>query len=200
MDNYDNIPDQFKHLQRKDVPNIEDILIGKAIIWSLMSKDPSTQVAASIYSTDNRELTSGYNGTPVGWPDDEFPWGKGYEGEDKKYEKYNHVIHAEDNAIRNFLNHNGDPKELIGSTIFVTLFPCSNCAKILVEHGIKKVVYFHDFYFDKPDTIFSKDYLRQNGVEFEQFQSKDIDSITISLNQNVPSQINWKDGRQRGRK
>ena len=199
MSNFPAIPDKFKGLQRKDVPKIEDVLMGEAVLWSKMSKDPSTQVGASIYSEDNRVLACGYNGTPVGWPDKDFPWGKGYEGEDKKYEKYNFVVHAEANAFNNFFKYNSDETILVGTTMYVTLFPCSNCAKLIVDHGIKKVVYLSDKYNYTPDNIISKNYLREHGVEFEQFQSKDADYIKISLSEETESKIKWK-GKQRIRR
>ena len=195
-----DIPEKFKGLQRKEVPNINDILMAQAITWALMSKDPSTQVGAAIYSTDNRVLSCGYNGTPVGWADEDFPWGKGYEGEDKKYEKYSYVVHAEDNAVRNFKKYNPNVECLKGATIYVTLFPCSNCAKIIVEAGIKKIVYLHDFYANTPDVINSKKYLKDNGVEFFQYESVNVDSVKLSLDRNIPTEIEWKKGNTRKRK
>ena len=199
MLNYPNIPDKFKGLERKDVPKIDDVLMGKAVLWSKMSKDPSTQVGASIYSQDNRELSSGYNGTPIGWPDSEFPWGKGYEGEDKKYEKYNFVVHAEANAIKNFFKYNEDASVLNGTTLYVTLFPCLNCAKLIAEHGIKKVVYLSDKYNYTPDNIMSKNYLREKGVEFVKFESEDVYYINLSLSEENETKIKWK-GKQRFRR
>ena len=199
MSEFPEIPDKFKHLQRKDVPNINDILMGKAILWSMMSKDPSTQVGASIYSKENRELSSGYNGTPEGWPDDDFPWGKGYTGEDKQFEKYAFVVHAEANAIRNFFKYNNNGAVLDGTTIYVTLFPCSNCAKLIVENGIKKVVYLSDKYNYSADNLLSKQYLKENGVEFEQFQSNDIEFIKLYMNAEDEPKIKWK-GKQRTRR
>ena len=199
MSKFPNIPDKFKHLQRKDVPKIDDVLMGQAIMWSKMSKDPSTQVGAAIYSNDNRVLSCGYNGTPIGWPDEEFPWGKGYEGEDKQYEKYNFVVHAEANAFINYFKYNGNKAVLEGTTIYVTLFPCSNCAKLIVDHGIKKVVYLSDKYNYTPDNIMSKQYLKDKGVQFEQFESKDAEYIKISLSEETESKIKWK-GKQRTRR
>ena len=199
MKKFPNIPDKFKGLQRKDVPKIEDVQMGEAILWSKMSKDPSTQVGASLYSIDNRVLSCGYNGTPVGWPDEEFPWGKDYEGEDKKYEKYNFVVHAEANLFLNYFKYNGNKALLSGTTLYVTLFPCSNCAKLIVKHGIKKVVYLSDKYNYTPDNIISKNYLKEHGVEYEQFESKDADYVKISLSPETESMIKWK-GKQRGRR
>lgn len=196
----DQIPDKFKNLQRKDVPSIENIMMAQAIVWSKMSKDPSTQVGAAIFSTENRILSAGYNGTPVGWDDKDFPWGKNYEGDDKVFEKYPYVVHAEDNALRNFKKYNTNDAALEGSTIYVTLFPCLNCAKMIVEAGIKKVVYLTDIYANSLDVKSSKQYLRFNEVEFEQFESKDVQSMLLQLNADNESTINWNGGINRTRK
>ncbi len=106
----------------------------------LRSKDPNTQVGACIADTNHRILSVGYNGTPSALNDDDFPWGvRGRPLADK----HSYVVHAEANAV---LNYRGSLKDLSGATVYVTLFPCNECAKILAQVGIGEVVYLSDKY------------------------------------------------------
>ncbi len=112
-----------------------------ALVVADRSKDPSTQVGACIVSEDNRILSLGYNGTPSGWADSEFPWAK--TAESVLDTKYPFVIHAERNAV---LNYGGLHSQLRGSKVFVTHFPCNECAKELAQVGVAEVIYLdsHD--------------------------------------------------------
>ena len=134
------------------------------------SKDPNTQVGACIVSTDNIIISTGYNGLPNGCSDDEYPWDR--EGEDTKYP---YVVHAELNAI---LNANG--RDLRGSRLYVALFPCNECAKAIIQAGVKEVLYLSDKYANTPATIASKRMLTSAGVTFRQLRPA-TKSITLSL-------------------
>ena len=134
--------------------------MGVALLASMRSKDPSTQVGACIVDGDNRILSTGYNGFPYGCSDDEYPWAR--EGEETKYP---FVVHAELNAI---LNARG--KNLSGSKIYVALFPCNECAKAIIQSGIKEVVYLSDKYGTTPMTLCSKRMLRSAGVTLTQLE------------------------------
>jgi len=112
-----------------------------ALTWSLKSKDPNTEVGACIIHKDGRVLSAGYNGTPNEWDDDSFPWDNKVSEIGEQNTKYPYVIHAEMNAI---CNYKGSSKDFEGATIYVTLFPCSNCAKLIIQSGIKRVVYLVD--------------------------------------------------------
>ena len=178
MNNKYIVPESFVGLERKDdVMDIEDIFMAYARIMSKRSKDPHTQVGACIVGEDRRILTCGYNGTPKGWKDSEFPWGKNYAEIAEEFEKYGSVVHAEANAI---VNYKGYPKDLKDSTIYVTLFPCSNCAKLIVQYGIKKVVYYSDKYKDTTDNRIAKRIFEYCGVEYEQYSSE-LERIEIPL-------------------
>ena len=126
-----------------------------AILASMRSKDPSTQVGACIVSQNNIILSTGYNGFPIGCSDDEFPWDR--EGDENKYP---FVVHAELNAI---LNANG--KSLKGSKIYVDLFPCNECAKAIIQSGISEIVYLRDKYANTPAVLASKKMLTSAGVK-----------------------------------
>ena len=136
--------------QRKDYLSWDEYFMGIAKLSAMRSKDPNTQVGACIVSCDNRILSIGYNGSPNGYDDDLFPWDR----EGKPLEtKYLYVCHAEMNAI---LNYRGNRHEFEGAKIYVDLFPCNECAKIIVQAGIKEVIYLCDKYADTDSVIASK--------------------------------------------
>ena len=110
--------------KRRDVISWDEFFMSVAIAAQRRSKDPNTQVGACIASTNHRILSVGYNGTPSALNDDFFPWGT---SDDPLQDKHNYVVHAEANAV---LNYRGSLKDLEGSTVYVTLFPCHDCAKI----------------------------------------------------------------------
>ena len=140
----------------------DEYFMGVALLASKRSKDPNTQVGACIVDEQNRILSTGYNGFPQGCSDDDFPWGReGGEGETK----YPFVVHAELNAI---LNNRG--KNLSGSRLYVALFPCNECAKAIIQAGIREVVYLSDKYHDTPSTTASRRMLEAAGVKCSCFK------------------------------
>ena len=136
--------------------------MGVAKLSAMRSKDPNTQVGACIVSEDNKILSMGYNGFPKGCSDDEFPWDK--MDEDPYNRKYFYVTHSELNAI---LNYRGGSLE--GSKIYVTLFPCNECAKAIIQAGIKTIIYKEDKYPDSPSVRASKRMLNAAGVRYYQY-------------------------------
>jgi dCMP deaminase len=131
--------------KRLDVISWDEFFMSVAIAAQRRSKDPNTQVGACIASTNHRILSVGYNGTPSALNDDFFPWGT---SDDPLQDKHNYVVHAEANAV---LNYRGSLKDLEGSTVYVTLFPCHDCAKILAQVGVGEVVYLDNKYADTDD-------------------------------------------------
>lgn len=146
-------------MKRKDVLTWDEYFMGLAHLSAKRSKDPSTQVGAVIVSPDHRVVGIGYNGFPNGCSDDEFPWDR--EGEFSNT-KYPFVVHAELNAI---LNSNAD---LHGCSVYVSLFPCNECAKAIIQSGISRIVYESDKYADTDGTKASKRMLMAAGVKLEQ--------------------------------
>ena len=146
--------------KREDYITWDEYFMGVAILSGKRSKDPSTQVGACIVSQDNKILSMGYNGFPKGCSDDEFPWGKELETEDPYNAKYFYTTHSELNAI---LNYRGGSLE--GSKLYVTLFPCNECAKAIIQSGIRKIVYEDDKYATADNVIASKKMLNAAGVE-----------------------------------
>ncbi len=145
----------------------DEYFMGLAHLSALRSKDPNTQVGAAIVDENHRVVSVGYNGFPTGVSDDEFPWSR--EGGVLE-SKYAFVVHAELNAILN------SQRSVRGCTIYVSLFPCNECAKAIIQSGIKKIVYESDKYNGVDTNIASKRMLKAAGVELVRI------SKTISIN------------------
>jgi len=146
-----------------------------AKLTAMRSKDPNTQVGACIVSEDNRILSIGYNGTPNGYKDECFPWERIGE---RLNTKYMYVVHAERNAI---LNYRGNRRDFENAKIYVDLFPCNECAKEIIQSGIKEVIYLSDKYAKTDETIASKKLLDVCGVTYRQLEQKNQKIIKISL-------------------
>ena len=151
--------------KRVDYITWDEYFMGVATLSGRRSKDPSTQVGACIVSQDNKILSMGYNGFPKGCSDDEFPWGKEHELDDPYNAKYFYSTHSELNAI---LNYRGGSLE--GSKLYVTLFPCNECAKAIIQAGIKTIIYGGDKYAHTQAVKASKSMLNEAGVRYNQYQ------------------------------
>ena len=149
--------------KRTDYITWDEYFMGVAILAGMRSKDPNTQVGACIVSPDNKILSMGYNGFPIGCSDDEYPWSRDTEGLDSKYW---YTTHSELNAI---LNYRGGSLE--GATLYVTLFPCNDCAKAIIQSGIRKLVYASDKYADETNVLASKRMLKSAGVAMVPYRS-----------------------------
>ena len=149
-------------MKRHDYITWDEYFMGIALFSAQRSKDPNTQVGACIVSDENKILSVGYNGMPTGCSDDEIPWER--EG-DLLDTKYPYVCHAELNAILN------SGSSLRGSRLYVTLFPCNECAKALIQAGIKEVIYLSDKYAGSDTTLASKKMLGMAGVKVREYVS-----------------------------
>jgi len=130
-------------MKRDDYIGWTEYFMGIAELSAMRSKDPNTQVGCCIVDNRNRILSVGYNGLPAGCSDDEFPW---YKNAGDAYDcKHSYVVHSELNAILNFRG-----ETLAGSRLYVTMFPCNECAKAIIQAGIREVIYRHDDYLRKP--------------------------------------------------
>jgi len=158
--------------KRLDYISWDEYFMGVALLAAQRSKDPSTQVGAVIVDNDNRILSTGYNGFPQGCSDDDFPWNRdSTDGETK----YPFVVHAELNAV---LNARG--KSLYGSKLYVALFPCNECAKAIIQAGVKEVVYLSNKYDGTPSVEQSKRMLNSAGVKLTQLKPTKA-QIVLSL-------------------
>ena len=150
------------NVKRTDYISWDEYFMGVAVMSGMRSKDPNTQVGACIVSGDNKILSMGYNGFPAGCSDDVFPWNR--DG-DPLENKYFYTTHSELNAI---LNYRGGSLE--GSKLYVSLFPCNECAKAIIQAGIREIIYDSDKYANTPSVIASKRMLDASGVRYHKYE------------------------------
>lgn len=145
----------------------DEYFMGVAALSAKRSKDPNTKVGACVVNEDKRIIGIGYNGFPMGCRDDEFPWGK----ESKNYldTKYPYVVHAEPNAILNCTS------SLKNATLYVTLFPCNECAKLIIQSGIKHVIYGDDKYHQEASFEASRKMFDAAGVTYQRMPAVHIE-------------------------
>ena len=149
--------------KREDYISWDEYFMGVSLLAAKRSKDPNTQVGACIVNGDKKIMSVGYNGLPTGCSDDEFPWDRS--AENKIDTKYPYVCHAELNAI---LNNAG--ASLHGCSIYVALFPCNECAKAIIQSGIKNVYYLSDKYADTDMVKASKRMMEASGVKYTKLE------------------------------
>ena len=166
-------------MKRQGYIKWDEYFMGVALLAAQRSKDPNTQVGACIVSGENScygsnvIISTGYNGFPIGCSDDEYPWER--EGSINET-KYPFVVHAELNAI---LNAHG--KSLLGTKIYVALFPCNECAKAIIQAGIKEVIYLSDKYHDSDGSKASRRMLTSAGVKLSRFVPS-TEKIVLNFN------------------
>lgn len=152
-------------MKRDEYISWDQYFMSIAIMSAQRSKDPNTQVGACIVDADNRILSVGYNGMPTGCDDDNMPWNRDGDGLESKYF---FVCHAELNAI---LNYRGN-SNLKGARVYVTLFPCNECAKAIIQSGISEIIYMQDKYSDAETTIASKRMFDMAGVKYTPYENR----------------------------
>ena len=158
-------------MKREDYITWDEYFMGIAILSSERSKDPSTRVGACIVNDENKILSMGYNGAPTGLSDDIMPWGREGNNLDTKYP---YVCHSELNAILNC------PTSVKGAKVYVTLFPCNECAKAIIQSGIKEVIYLSDKYHDTDGNKASRMMFDNCKVKYRKYEMAGKD-IIISL-------------------
>ena len=149
-------------MKRSDYISWDEYFMGIAILSAQRSKDNSTQVGACIVDSDRKIVSVGYNGMPTGCNDDDMPWERA--GENPLETKYPFVCHAELNAILN-----SNIRGVNGATIYVTLFPCNECAKAIIQCGIKRIVYLDNKYAHTDGVKASAMMFEKCGVKVEQY-------------------------------
>jgi dCMP deaminase len=156
-------------MKRKDYISWDEYFMGIALLSAKRSKDPSTQVGACIVNQYNKIVGIGYNGFPIGCDDDQLPWDKSSQSANET--KYPYVVHAEANAILN------STKDLHGARMYVALFPCNECTKLIIQSGIKEILYLSDKYKDTDSVKASKKMLDMAEVKYTQinFGNKKIE-------------------------
>ena len=180
------IKEEYLGGYRKETLRHDLVAMEIACISSKESKDPSTQVGACILGNDDRVLSTGFNHNPTNWDSSKFPWRNDLDIIGNENTKYPYIIHAELDAISRCSNLS----ELKNGTIYVTLFPCTQCAKTIVSFGIKKVVYAE--YRESKDAICAKRLLEESGVEVVQFNKIIEDNNEISKQPPKKIKLNLK--------
>ena len=150
--------------KRTDYISWDEYFMAVAKLAGMRSKDPNSQVGSCIVSQDNKILSMGYNGFPIGCSDEEFPWER--EADSPLDTKYVYVTHSELNAI---LNYRGGSLE--GAKIYVSLFPCNECAKAIIQAGIRTVIYDCDKYDGTPAVIASKRMFDAAGIRYYHYNA-----------------------------
>ena len=135
-------------MKREDYISWDEYFMGIAMLSAMRSKDNNSQVGACIVSPENKILSLGYNGMPIGCNDDDMPWER--EGEDLETNSPNH--------------------DLKGARMYVTLFPCNECAKAIIQSGIKELIYLSDKYHDTHASIASRRMFNMTGVKYRAYE------------------------------
>ncbi|CAH8512175.1 unnamed protein product [Schistosoma margrebowiei] len=160
--------------KRSNYISWDEYFMSIALLSAMRSKDPSTQVGACIVNQEKKIVGIGYNGMPNGILDDDVPWGK--ESTNELENKYLYVCHAELNAVLNRNEaHSG------GCTLFTTMFPCNECAKVIIQAGIKEVVYYSDKKNGTESNQAAKYLFNKAGVSIRKFTPTNR-TININLN------------------
>ena len=152
-------------MKRKDYISWDAYFMGVAQLSAMRSKDPNTQVGACIVNDKNRIVGIGYNGFPIGLDDGAYPWQS--EGTFLNT-KYPYVVHAEPNAILN------STVSLEKASLYVTLFPCHECAKLIIQSGIKEIVYIENKYQEAASVKASLRMLTDAGVKTRQMAPQKV--------------------------
>ena len=155
-------------MKRQDTISWDTYFMGLAHLSALRSKDPSTQVGAAIVNDNKKIVGIGYNGFPQGLDDDLYPWSREGSFQDTKYA---YVVHAELNAILNSISH------LQGCTIYVSLFPCHECVKAIIQSGIKEIIYEDDKYNGTDSDRAAKRMLDAAGVKYTKIPAFELNSL-----------------------
>lgn len=159
-------------MKADDYISWSEFFMGVAELAAKRSKDPNTKVGACIVNNENHILSTGYNGMPIGCDDDQMSWER--EGSFAA-SKYAYVCHAELNAILNC-----DGRSLKGSILYVTNFPCNECAKAIIQAGIRKVIFLEDKYPDSDATQVAKMLFVTCGVVVVSFDICEFDEVTLT--------------------
>ncbi len=160
----DKIEGRDSDKKRKDYISWDEYFMGVALLSAQRSKDPSTQVGACIVDENNKIVGIGYNGFPRGCSDDELPWARNATHINNT--KYPYVVHAEVNAILN------STKDLNGARIYVALFPCNECAKMIIQSGIKEIVYLSDKYAETDSVRAAKRMIEMAGIKYRRLKTR----------------------------
>ncbi len=160
-------PDQrVNFIEVRSSLNWDEYFMLQAMLASFRSKDPNTKVGCVFVDANHHQITMGYNGVIAGVDESLIPWGND-RSVSLEYQKYGYVMHSEANAISHAT------RSLAGSTAYVTLFPCNECAKLIASHKVSEVVYLADKYAGTPENRIAKRIFDLSGIAYRQLQLGD---------------------------
>jgi len=159
-------------MKRQDYLSWDEYFMSVALLSAQRSKDPNTQVGACVVNKQNKIVGVGYNGFPRGCSDDDLPWDRRGRFLETKYP---YVCHAELNAVLNSVSPN-----LAACRIYVGLFPCNECTKVIIQTGIEEIIYLSDKYRDTDQVRASKIMLGKSDVSYRQFKTE-LKKVDISF-------------------
>lgn len=160
-------------MKRKNYLSWDEYFMAVALLSAQRSKDPNTQVGACVANEQNKIVGVGYNGFPWGCSDDELPWKREGSFLDTKYP---YVCHAELNAVLNAIS-----TDLRNCRIYVGLFPCNECTKVIIQAGISEIIYLSDKYKDSDQVKASKIMLDKSpNISYRPLETK-LGMINLSF-------------------
>lgn len=182
--NPDNYPEEFQvnYIPVKSNLNWDEYFMLQAMIASFKSKDPVTKVGCVFVDENRHQITMGYNGFVAGINESYLPWGKD-KAAPLEHQKYGYVVHAEANALLH------SPRSLVGSTLYVTHFPCHECAKLIASSKISRVVFLYDKHLGTSSNNISKKIFNLAGISFEKLtvQKKLVNALHHHLTDMIES-------------
>jgi len=152
----------------------DEYFMFQAMMASFKSKDPSTKVGCVFVDENRHQITMGYNGFVAGIDEEKLPWGRDQQAP-LEHQKYGYVVHAEANALLH------GPRSLAGSSLYVTLFPCHECAKLVASSKCKEVIFLKDKYVGTQSNIIAKKIFDLTGIHYRQLSlsHKLVDDLNL---------------------
>ncbi|KRY51242.1 Deoxycytidylate deaminase, partial [Trichinella britovi] len=163
--------------KREDYISWTDYFMGVALLSSKRSKDPIMQEGACIVNSDNHIIGVGYNGMPAGCSDDRMPWAD--QANSILETKHPYICHAALNAVVNKISNSAK-----GCCLYTTHLPCSHCAGLLIQSGVKSV-YFLKNSLDTISTAATERLFKESGVHYEQYKTQ-TNKIVINFDDQSP--------------
>lgn len=156
--------------------NWDEYFMLQAMLASYKSKDPNTKVGCVIVDEHHHQISMGYNGTIAGIDETLIPWGNNREVP-LEHQKYGYVIHGEANAVSHAKGN------LAGARVYVTLFPCNECAKLLASHRVKEIIYLSDKYAESQETRIAKKIFQMSNISYRPLTLSEasLDSLSAYL-------------------
>ena len=154
---------QVNYIAAESALNWDEYFMLQAMMASFKSKDPVTKVGCVFVDEKNHQITMGYNGFVAGIDESQLPWGKNKDVS-LEHQKYGYVVHSEANAILH------SPRSLVNSKLYVTLFPCHECAKLIASVKCSEVIYLADKHVGCESNNIARKIFDLAGIKYRQLE------------------------------